>query len=66
MTTSYKYSAQDCSANLTRAIVRIPSLAAHTTLKIYKPMEISIRGHLNNDAQARDRTRNFLLTRTTP
>ena len=29
----------------------------NTTLNIYKPMEISLRGHLNTDDQARDRTR---------
>ena len=28
--------------------------------------KVALRGHLNTDAQARDRTRNFLLTRTTP
>ena len=37
--------------------------AAHT-LNIYKPMEISIKRLPNTDAQARDRTLNFLLTRT--
>ena len=44
-------------------ILHIASRAAHTTLNIYKPMEISIkRSPHNTDAQARDRTRNFLLT----
>ena len=28
--------------------------------------KLALRGHLNTDAQARDRTRNFLLTRTMP
>ena len=43
---------------LTRAILDIASLAAHTTLNTYKPMEINIerkltlRGHLNTDVQA--------------
>ena len=31
-----------------------------------KPMELALRGHLNIDAQARDRTRNIFLTRTMP
>ena len=28
--------------------------------------KLALRGHLNTDAQASDRTRNFLLTRMTP
>ena len=28
--------------------------------------KLTLRGHLNTDDQARDRTRNFLLTRTMP
>ena len=33
--------------------MHIASLAAHTTLNTYKPMEINIeRGHLNTDVQA--------------
>ena len=28
--------------------------------------KLELRGHLNTDAQARDRTRNVLLTRTMP
>ena len=28
--------------------------------------KLALRGHLNTDAQARDRTRNLLLTRTMP
>ena len=34
----------------------------HTTLNTCK---LELRGHLNTGAQARDRTRNILLTRTT-
>ena len=45
---------------MTRLILHIASQAAHTTLKIYKPMEIS------TDAQTRDRTRNLLLTIIAP
>ena len=38
---------------LTRTILHIASLAAHTTSNIYKPMEISpFRGRLNTDSQA--------------
>ena len=41
--------------------------SGHTPLNIDRPMEISIKSfHLNTDAQSRDRTRNFLLTRTMP
>ena len=36
-----KHRTQDCIA-LTRAILHIGSLAAHTTLNTYKPMEINI------------------------
>ena len=48
------------------AILHISSLAAHTILNIDKPMEISINRSPQPYAQMRDRTRNFLLTRTTP
>ena len=32
----------------------------------HKLWKLELKGHLNPDAQTRDRTRNFLLTRTTP
>ena len=37
---------------LTRAILHIASLAAHTILNTYKPMELTLRGHLNTDILA--------------
>ena len=40
---TYKHGAQDCIASLTREILHIPSLTAHTTLNIYKHMEMSIK-----------------------
>ena len=46
--------------------MHIASLEAHTTLNTYNLWKLELRGHLNTDAQTRDRTRNFLLTRTMP
>ena len=43
------------------------SLAVHTTSNIYINLwKLALRGHLNTDAQARNRIRNILLTRTMP
>ena len=44
--------------------MQIASLAAHTTLNTYNLWKLALRGHLNTDARTRDRTRNFLITRT--
>ena len=46
--------------------MHITSLEAHTTLIIYNIWKLALRGHLNTDARTRDRTRNFLITRTMP
>ena len=35
------------------------SLEVHTTLNTYNLWKLAWRGHLNNDARTRDRTRNF-------
>ena len=51
---------------LTRAILHIASLAAHTTLNTYKPMEINIERSPQQWCPSRARTRNSLLTRTMP
>ena len=37
---------------LTRAILHIASLAAHTTLNTYNLWKLTLRGHLNTDVQA--------------
>ena len=43
------------------------SSGAHKVKHIYVNLwKLALRGHLNTDAQTRDRTRNFLLTRMTP
>ena len=39
--------------------MHIASLEAHTTLNIYNLWKLALRGHLNTDAQTRDRTWNF-------
>ena len=44
--------------------MHIASLEAHTTLNTYNLRKLALIGHLNTDAQMRDRTRNFLITRT--
>ena len=44
--------------------MNIASLEAHTTLNTYNLWKLALRGPLNTDARTRDRTRNFLLTRT--
>ena len=41
--------------------LRIASLAAHTTSKYINLWKLALGGHLNTDAQARDRTRNSEL-----
>ena len=46
--------------------MHIASLEAHTTLNTYNLWKLALRGHLNTDARTRDRTRNFLITRTMP
>ena len=40
------------------------SSRAHNIKHIINLWKLALRGHLNTDAQARARTRNFLLTRT--
>ena len=37
---------------LTRAVLHIASLAAHTTLNTYNLWKLTLRGHLNTDVQA--------------
>ena len=44
--------------------MHIASLEAHTTLNTYNRSKLTLRGHLNTDVRMRDRTWNFLLTRT--
>ena len=44
--------------------MHIVSLEAHTTLNTYNLWKLALRGHLNIDSRMRDRTRNFLITRT--
>ena len=51
----------------TRAVHKTASLADEGNSAYCQSSDAhNIRGHLNTDDQARDRTRNFLLTRTTP
>ena len=42
------------------------NLEAHTTLNTYNQWKLALRGHLTTDARTKDRTRNFLITRTVP
>ena len=39
--------------------MNIANLTAHITLNIINLWNLALRGHLNTDDQARDRTRNF-------
>ena len=61
----YKHSALCTSPEDKGNSAYCQSTCAHN-INRYKPIEISIESSLNTDAQARDRTLNFLLTRTTP
>ena len=46
------------------ALMHMASLEARTTFNTYNLWKLALRGHLNTDARMRDRTRNFLITRT--
>ena len=60
----------------TNTVHKTPSLADEGNTAYYQSSgahnvkhnlwKLALRGHLNTDAQARDRTWNFLLTRTMP